>query len=508
MKVSVVGTGYVGLVSGVCLADKGHSVTCVDINKTVVEKINTGIPTIYEDGLEDLLTKNIGTFLTATTDLYQAVLETDISLIAVGTPFNGSEIDLKYIKIVARQIGEAIKDKDTYHMVVVKSTVVPGTTDNVVLPILEEASGKKAGVDFGVGMNPEFLKEGEAIKDFMFPDRIVYGGIDERSLSILAELYAVFEGVDKIATNCRTAEMIKYTANSLLATVISFSNEIANLCSTIGGIDITEVTRGVQLDKRLTPIMEDGTRIIPSFTSYIEAGCGFGGSCFPKDVKALIAYGKQQGIAMEILDSVIKVNESQPAQLITLLRKHFSNFKGLKVAVLGYAFKPGTDDVRESPALAVTQTLLDEGASIRGYDPIAQHEAQKIFGEGTVEFHPDLETAIGEAEAIIIITQWAEFKKIPDLLSTRSQSPVVIDGRRMLNKTSVANYEGIGWSYPNNIESNSLNEERYLQKTILESELVLPRETNINLSQHLKDMRSLINEMEKAINPLLMDTAK
>ena len=275
MKVSVAGTGYVGLVSGVCLAEKGHQVICIDIDETKVDKINSGIPPIYEEGLEELLKKNVGSTLKATTNLRQAVLDSDLSLIAVGTPFDGEEIDLKYIKIVARQIGEVLKEKDTFHTVVVKSTVVPGTTDEVVLPILEEASGKKAGVDFGVGMNPEFLKEGEAIKDFMAPDRIVFGGLEEKSIQALEELYAVFDGVDKLATNCRTAEMIKYTANSLLATMISFSNEIANLCTAVGGIDVTEVTRGVHLDKRLTPILEDGTRIVPSFTTYIEAGCGF-----------------------------------------------------------------------------------------------------------------------------------------------------------------------------------------------------------------------------------------
>jgi UDPglucose 6-dehydrogenase len=444
MKVSVAGTGYVGLVSGVCLAEKGHHVICIDIDPAKVEKINSGIPPIYEDGLEDLLKKNIGQSLTATTNLRQAVLDTDISLIAVGTPFDGNEIDLTYIKTVARQIGEVLKDKDTYHTVVVKSTVVPGTTDEVVLPILEEASGKKAGVDFGVGMNPEFLKEGEAIQDFMYPDRIVYGGVNEKTIEVLRDLYAVFEGVDQLATNCRTAEMIKYTANSLLATMISFSNEIANLCTATGGIDVTEVTRGVHLDKRLTPILEDGTRIFPAFTTYIEAGCGFGGSCFPKDVKALIAYGKKLGNSMQILDSVIAVNEKQPERMITLLKKHFPDLKGVKVAVLGYAFKPGTDDIRESPALPVTQTLLDEGAVVRGYDPIAQHEAQKIFGEGTVKFCPDVESAIAGVQAILIITRWAEFKKLPDMLSTLAEQPVVIDGRRMLNKHSMTTYEGIG----------------------------------------------------------------
>ena len=241
MKVSVMGTGYVGLVSGVCLADKGHEVVCVDVDETKIEKINNGISPIYEVGLEDLLKKNVGSGLKATTDMRSSVINSDLSLIAVGTPFDGELIDLTYIKTVSRQIGEALKEKDGYHIVVVKSTVIPGTTEDVVLPILEEASGKKAGVDFGVGMNPEFLREGEAIDDFMHPDRIVLGGIDDRTHAVLEELYAPFKGVDLLRTNNSTAEMIKYTSNSLLATMISFSNEIGNLCASIGGIDAIDV---------------------------------------------------------------------------------------------------------------------------------------------------------------------------------------------------------------------------------------------------------------------------
>jgi UDPglucose 6-dehydrogenase len=244
MNISVVGTGYVGLVSGVCLAEKGHTVTCVDLDAAKVAKINQGIPPIYEKGLEDLLKRHAGRNLTATTDLRAAVMGSEMSLIAVGTPFDGSAIDLKYIREVARQIGEVLRDKASYHLVVVKSTVVPGTTDDVVRPILEEASGKQAGAHFGVGMNPEFLREGEAIQDFMAPDRIVLGGIDDRSIDKLAEVYSVFPEVDKLRTSCKTAEMIKYSANSLLATMISFSNEIGNLCAALGGIDVVDVMHG------------------------------------------------------------------------------------------------------------------------------------------------------------------------------------------------------------------------------------------------------------------------
>ena len=284
MKISIIGTGYVGLVSGLCFGEVKHEVECVDSDPKKVAMINGGEPPIHEDGLEVLLRKLNGVNFRASSDLVGAVNASDLSMIAVGTPFDGEEIDLKYIREVARQIGAALKDKPGYHVVVVKSTVVPGTTNDVVIPILEEATGKKAGRDFGVGMNPEFLREGEAIGDFMQPDRIVLGGIDERTLDVMAQLYGPFPGVDVVRTDPRTAEMIKYTANSLLATMISFSNEIGNLCASIPGVDVTEVMRGVHLDKRLSPILKDGTRVKPSFTTYLEAGCGFGGSCFTKDL--------------------------------------------------------------------------------------------------------------------------------------------------------------------------------------------------------------------------------
>ncbi len=444
MKVSVVGTGYVGLVSGTCLAEKGHDIVCVDIDQAKVDKINQGIPPIYEAGLEDMLKANVGTRLRATTDLRRAVMESDISLIAVGTPFRGDEIDLIFIKTVARQIGEVLKDKTGYHVVVVKSTVVPGTTDEVVLSILEEASGKTAGVDFGVGMNPEFLKEGEAIPDFMYPDRIVLGGIDERTLSVLRELYAVFEGVDQLETNCKTAEMIKYTANSLLATMISFANEIGNLCAAVGGVDVVEVTRGVHLDKRLTPILPSGERIFPTFTTYIEAGCGFGGSCFPKDVKALNAYGAKKGLPMQLLNAVIDLNAVQYQQVMARVYKHFPSLDAVRVAVLGLAFKPGTDDMRESPAIPIVQELLAGSAKVKAFDPVAMHEAQKLFENQPIQYCDTLAETVQDVDVVLLLTRWDDFKALPELLKGMDPQPLVVDGRRMLNKHDIANYEGIG----------------------------------------------------------------
>jgi UDPglucose 6-dehydrogenase len=444
MKISVVGTGYVGLVSGVCLAEKGHEVVCVDVDPGKVDRINRGDPPIHEKGLAELLQRNVGVRLRATTDLVTAVHDSELSLIAVGTPFKGDEIDLTYVRQAAADIGKALRTKSAYHVVVVKSTVVPGTTEEVVGPAIETASGKVRGRDFGLGMNPEFLREGEAIDDFMAPDRIVLGGIDDRTCDVLAEVYAVFKGVDKIRTTPRTAELIKYTANSLLATMISFSNEIANLADALGGIDVVEVMRGVHLDKRLTPILSDGRRIVPGFTTYLEAGCGFGGSCFPKDVKALIAHGTKAGSPMRLLSQVVEVNERQPARIVRLIQRHFPSLQGLAVTVLGVAFKPGTDDIRESPALPVLDLLLREGAAVTVYDPIATPALQAAYGNQPIAYAVQLAQAVQSANVIVVMTRWNEFKEVPHLIASCEAQPLVVDGRRMLDKTSVERYEGIG----------------------------------------------------------------
>lgn len=444
MKISVVGTGYVGLVSGVCLAHAGHEVTCIDIDQDKVDMINRGEPPIYEKDLEPLLKDLLGKRLSATTDFDSAVRDSELSLIAVGTPFDGHEIDLAFIRQVAAQIGAVLKTKDSYHTVIVKSTVVPGTTEGVVLPILEEASGKKASVDFGVGMNPEFLKEGEAIDDFMAPDRIVLGGIDGRTIDALDALYAAFPDADKLRTSPRTAEMIKYTANSLLATLISFSNEIGNLCAAIGGVDVTEVMEGVHLDKRFSPILDSGDRLRPSSLTYIEAGCGFGGSCFPKDVKALITYGRSKDQPMSVLSSVIETNLAQPTRMIEMAKRHYSSLNGVKVALLGLAFKPGTDDIRESASLAVIDLLQGEGAAITAFDPIAQDETEKHLGAGAIAYAETVEACIDGADVVMLMTSWPEFRDLPRLLKGRDT--LLIDGRRMIPRDAVQRYEGIGLS--------------------------------------------------------------
>ncbi len=444
MRVSVVGTGYVGLVSGVCLAAKGHDVICVDVDREKVELINAGTPPIYEEGLEALMAATVGTRLRASTDLEGAVRDTELTLIAVGTPFVGDEIDLTFVKSATTQIGTALREKPGFHTVAVKSTVVPGTTDSVVLPALESSSGKRVGRELGLGMNPEFLREGAAVQDFMNPDRIVLGGVDDRTTDVLEELYSVFSEASIVRTNPRTAEMIKYAANSLLATMISFSNEIANLSAALGGIDVVDVMKGVHLDHRLQPILDNGERIVPKFTSYVEAGCGFGGSCFPKDVRALIAHGKRQQLPMSLLSSVIEVNESQPMEIVRLLVKHLKSLSGKRVLVLGLAFKPGTNDMRESPAIPVINQLVKDGAVVAAYDPIAQPEAEEVFEDGQVSYQSDLGKAIEGVDAVVLMTMWEEFQALPELLQRVDDQPVVIDGRRMLDKHSVARYDGIG----------------------------------------------------------------
>jgi UDPglucose 6-dehydrogenase/GDP-mannose 6-dehydrogenase len=442
MKISIIGTGYVGLVTGACLADKGHVVTCVDIDSSRVAALNAAKSPIFEAGLEGLLHEHVGRSLSATTNLEEAVMRSDITLIAVGTPFDGKSIDLTAVLSAAKQIGQVIRDKSSYHVVVVKSTVVPGTTDGCVLPALESASAKKAGEDFGVGMNPEFLSEGEAVHDFMCPDRVVIGGIDERSVSLIEDMYRPFPDSPRILTNTRTAEMIKYASNALLANLISFTNELANLGSALGGIDTLDVMRGVRVSQYFTMSNEGG---LPAITSFLRAGCGFGGSCLPKDVKALISHGERTGLEMPLLKAVIRVNEAQPGRVVELLEKHWQDFTGVRVAVLGLAFKPGTSDVRESPAFPIMRRLAERGAVLTAYDPVAVEEARAVFADSAVRYCRDLASALDSVDAVVVVTPWDEFLPVPAMLRAQASSPVLVDCRGAFERHAVSRYEAIGF---------------------------------------------------------------
>jgi len=329
MKISIIGTGYVGLVTGVVFAKNGHEVTCVDIDETRVEMINSGRPPIYENDLEPMLQEALDSGrLSATTDLKGAIHSSHVSFVCVGTPSGSFDyIDLRYIKEASRAIGEAIKDKSSYHVVVIKSTVVPGTTEHVVLPRLEKHSEKKVGEGFGVAMTPEFLREGNAVYDSLHPDRIIIGGINGRSTELLKKLYKEFE--DRMfITDPKTAEMIKYATNSFLVTKISFINEMGNLCKLLG-IDAYDVSRALAMDKRISP-------------HFLNAGIGFGGSCFPKDVKALVGKAGEVYYYPTMLNAALNVNERQALKIVELLEKKAGTIEGKNVAVLGLAFKPGT----------------------------------------------------------------------------------------------------------------------------------------------------------------------
>lgn len=447
MKLAIVGTGYVGLVSGVCLAAKGHDVTCVDLNPDIVERLNRAEPTIHERNLPELLAKvhAEGNFR-ATTEIAKALDGAESVILAVGTPSENGVIDLRYIRAASAEIGTILRDRDAYLSVVVKSTVVPGTTDTVVREDIEAASGKRLGEGFGLGMNPEFLREGEAIEDFMEPDRIVLGHDDSTTLAHLRSLYAPWD-VDKLEVNTRTAEMIKYANNCLLATQISAVNEIANLAAAVGGIDAIDVMSGVHLDKRWNPVLHNGAdtaRVNPKILTYLIPGCGFGGSCFPKDVQALRSQGKTVGLKMDVLDAVLSVNAAQPSQVRRILEMELGALAGKHVLLLGLAFKPETDDVRESASLAIAADLLEAGAILTAHDPIAAENFKRAFDPAAekISFVKDWKGAIGSADIILIATRWAEYEAAGDLAT---QDQILFDARRLIPADKAgANYLTIG----------------------------------------------------------------
>jgi UDPglucose 6-dehydrogenase len=442
MKISIVGAGYVGLVTGACLAERGHDVICVDVDPRKVEMINSGQAPIHESGLPELLQRNSGVRLRASTNLAAAVATTDLTFVAVGTPAVDGKIDLKYVEMAASEIGSALRNKSSYHTVVVKSTVIPGTTAGVVRTALERASDKIAGEGFGLGMNPEFLTEGTAVADFTHPDRLVLGGIDARTHDVLRDLYSSFdEAVPRVMTNPTTAEMIKYASNAVLATMISFSNEIARLCTAVGDVDAIEVMRGVHQAAYFTVRHGDDKRAAP-ITSFLEPGCGFGGSCLPKDVTALIGQGREKGIALNLLQSVLDINRGQIDEIMRLIGRHYASLTDVPVAVLGLAFKPDTDDLRESPAFPIMRRLKAQGARLTAYDPIARPSDHEDMAG--VKLAGSLREAIAGAKIVVLVTRWAEFSQLAGLLDELSLSPLVVDGRRVLDPGSFAHYEGIG----------------------------------------------------------------
>ena len=442
MNITIVGTGYVGLVSGVCLASKGHKVTCVDLREDVVDNLNKGIAHIYEKDLEPLLNQAItDKCFKATSNLDEALNQSNIVILAVGTPSENGEIDLTQIKTASAQIGHYIKKTNQFLSVVIKSTVIPTTTDTVVKKILEQESGKTLG-GFGLGMNPEFLKEGDAIADFINPDRVVIGYEDELTKQYLEEMYSPWD-CDKIYVNTRTAEMIKYTNNTLLACLISINNELANVASTLGNIDYNNVIKGVISDKRWSPII-DNNRITPSISAYFTPGAGFGGSCFPKDIQAIRTQGEKLGLNMAVTNAVLDINKRQASRVIDML----DNIEGKKILLLGLAFKPGTDDLRESSAVNIMFQLLLKKACVIVHDPIAIDHAKKQFNNSLIQYTDSWKEEVTKVDTIIIGTNWPEYLELKDIVKDNT---TVFDTKRLfsINDIPNVNYLTFGYSKTN-----------------------------------------------------------
>lgn len=422
MKISVIGCGYVGCVTGACFADWGHEVVFVDIDPRKIKSIIAGKSPIYEPGLEDIIKKNQNR-IGATMDLREAIQSTDLTFITVGTPSQeDGTIDLSYIVAACENLGQCLRDKDTFHTVIMKSTVLPGTTDKIIRPLLEKTSKKIAGNGFSIGTNPEFLREGNAVKDCLSPDRIIIGADDPRTAMLLQYLYAPVNA-PVFVTTMTTAEMIKYASNAVLATKISLANEIGNFCKKLG-IDSREVFSAVGMDSRINP-------------AFFQTGIGFGGSCFPKDVRALIAGARLHGENLKILKAVLDVNEEQPKKLLFLLQRHIPNLQGKTIGVLGLSFKPDTDDIRESRAIPVIADLLAGGARVVAYDPVAMDNFRRIFPQIAYASRPD---EVLTSDAVLIVTEWREFEKLD------FHGKIVIDGRRNDKaRAEAAIYEGVCW---------------------------------------------------------------
>jgi UDPglucose 6-dehydrogenase len=432
MKIAVVGTGYVGLVTGTCFAEVGIDVTCIDIDQKKIDNLHQGILPIYEPGLEEMVTRNVEKGrLHFSTNLAEAITGCDVAFIAVGTPpGEDGSADLKYVLAVARGIGEHM---NSYGVIVTKSTVPVGTAAKVRAEIEQALVKRHEAIDFDVASNPEFLKEGAAIDDFLKPDRIVVGVSSERAEEVMRKLYKPFllNGHPIIFMDIPSAEMTKYAANAMLATKISFMNDVANLCE-IMGADVNMVRRGIGSDARIG-------------TKFIYPGIGYGGSCFPKDVKALIKTAEENGYQMQVLQAVEDVNEAQKSVLFNKLSRHFDGqLKGLKIALWGLSFKPKTDDMREAPSLVIIEKLLAAGCTVTAYDPVAMPEARHTLHD-TIAYAKDEYDALLDADALLVVTEWPDFRSPNfEVVGRLLKQKVVFDGRNIYDANEL---KELGFAY-------------------------------------------------------------
>ena len=429
LDISIIGSGYVGLVVAAGLASIGYRIVCIEQEASKVDLVNQGQSPVCDDGLGDLLSTCVGEGgnLSACRD-FQRVLDTDITFICVGTPpgADGS-MDSAQIEAVTAELGRVLAAKQGFHVVVIKSSVAPGTTRNVIIPLLERFSGKSVGRDIGVAVNPEFLQEGRALRCFLNPDRTVIGASDPHTGDVVEEIFGHFSA-PVLRTDVTTAEMIKYASNAFLATKISFVNEIAGICHQLG-IDVAEVARGMGFDPRIG-------------STFLQAGIGFGGSCLPKDLQALIAVGRGLGYTPELLESVLAVNTAQAMKMVETAQQALGGVAKRTIAVLGLAFKPGTDDVRDAPALKVIEALLRAGATIKAYDPMAMPNARRVLPDGVRYCHSAAEAVAG-SDCVLVVTEWDEFRD-----EGLYRGRLVVDGRRVLEPgraRQVCDYHGICW---------------------------------------------------------------
>lgn len=435
MKIAVIGTGYVGLVTGTCFAEVGINVVCIDIDQKKIENLKQGILPIYEPGLDEMVKRNFDKGrLQFSTDLKSSIEGCEAAFIAVGTPPDeDGSADLKYVLGVANEIGMYMTN---YLVVVTKSTVPVGTATKVKSAVYSALKSRHSSLEFDVASNPEFLKEGAAIEDFMKPDRIVIGVESEKAQEVLQSLYKPFllNGHPCIFMDIPSAEMTKYAANSMLATKISFMNDIANLCE-IMGADVNAVRKGIGSDSRIGH-------------KFIYPGIGYGGSCFPKDVKALIKTADEHGYQMQVLKAVESVNDAQKHVIFNKINSYFGDLNGKTFAMWGLSFKPKTDDMREAPSLVIINELLNAGAKVVAYDPVAMHEAQRILGE-TIQYSEDQYEVLNQADALVIVTEWPEFRS-PDFDKIKDglKNKVIFDGRNIYEKEELKSlgfhYECIG----------------------------------------------------------------
>ena len=424
MNIAIVGTGYVGLVTGTCFAEMGAHVTCVDVDAQKIQKLKDGIMPIYEPGLEELVKRNVGfERLKFTTDLTEALDDVEVVFSAVGTPPDeDGSADLKYVLAVARQFGQNI---NKYTILVTKSTVPVGTAKKVKAAIQEELDKRGVNVPFDVASNPEFLKEGAAIKDFMSPDRVVVGTESEKAKEVMTRLYKPFliNNFRVIFMDIPSAEMTKYAANAMLATRISFMNDIANLCERVGA-NVDSVRKGIGTDSRIG-------------SKFLYAGCGYGGSCFPKDVKALVHTGMDAGYHMEVIEAVERVNERQKSIVYDKIIRAVGDVRGKTIAIIGLAFKPETDDMREAPALVVIDKLLHDGATVRVFDPIAMDECKRRIGD-TVTYCKNMYDAADGADVFALMTEWRQFRMPSwNVIQKVMNGNVIVDGRNIYDRAEL-----------------------------------------------------------------------